>query len=139
MKFITPPFMKFTGSILLLTIAFRAVLTYTLQHQLFVGVIVTALLYGLMMFGCGFYFGKKDAEYLPILDVGFRTNLTTFLICNGVGELWFAFHLNAPADSLYGLRLTELIWGALLVIHFIIFLLCRRNAINSLDKTDLFD
>lgn len=91
------------------------------------------------MFISGWYFGKKDGEYLPIYDVGFRFHFATYFIHNLVSYLWFAFDFESSYEKILNINTTALIWGAILIIHFIFYLWTRKNSINDLDKNDFFE
>lgn len=139
MKTITPFLLKFALTTTLLTIIFRYCLSYGISNESYMIIILAALLYGILMFSSGWYFGKKDGEYLPIFDVGFRFHLTTYLVHNIISELWFVFSFNSHYEKIETIHSTAIIWGILLLLHFIFFLWARKNSINNLNKTDLFE
>lgn len=139
MKLITPSLLKFTATILALTILFRHFLSASIAVHSSGRIIVTAVVYGLCMFLSGFYFGGKESRRLPISDVGFRFHLATYIVVIGVSELWFVLGLNAPGETVTGTNYTALIWGVLLVLHFVYFLIARRHTIKYIDKRELFE
>lgn len=139
MKTITPNLVKFAITASLVTILFRFALTFGIESKSNFLVILFSLLYALAMFVSGWTFGKKDREYLPIYDVGFRFHITTYLIHNIVSELWFALNFNSKFENISVIHSTAIIWGAFLFGHFLFFLWTRKNSINNLDKEDLFD
>lgn len=139
MKTITPNLLKFAGTSIVLTTIFRFALSYGIENKILTLSVSCAVLYGLAMFFAGWYFGRKDWEYLPIYDVGFRFHLATYLTHNGVSELWFLLGFSSELEIVGTIHITALVWGFLLFIHFIIFMWTRKNAINHLDKEDLFE
>lgn len=139
MKTITPYLLKFAVAAAFLTIVFRYFLSYGIDNKSAVIIALSAALYGTAMFVCGWYFGIKDGEYLPIYDVGFRFHATTYLIHNLISVLWFKLKLNSNYEQLQIIYITALIWGILLIIHFLFYLHARKNSINNLYKKDLFD
>ncbi|MGC4233464.1 MAG: hypothetical protein QM594_10840 [Niabella sp.] len=139
MKTITPFLLRFAMLATVLTIIFRYFLSYGIDTGTTAIIVSTAILYGLCMFMAGWYWGKKDGDYLPIHDVGFRFHLATFLVHNAISELWFILGLNSKYERIETIHITAICWSILLLLHFILFLYARKNTINSLDKTDLFE
>lgn len=139
MKTITPFLLKFALTALILTIIFRYFLSYGIENKSSIIITFSAIIYGVSMFISGWIFGKKDGEYLPIFDVGFRFHLTTYLIHNIISELWFIFGFNSHYEKIGTIHSTAIIWGIFLIIHFIFFLWARKNSINNLNKEDLFE
>ncbi|MFW6371519.1 MAG: hypothetical protein ACOC10_09995 [Bacteroidota bacterium] len=122
-----------------LTIIFRYFLSYGIEKQFGIIIIISAAAYGLLMFAFGWYFGRKDGEYLPIYDVGFRFHLTTYLIHNGLSLLWIGLGFGSKYENLNVSIVVAIYWGIFLLIHFIFFLWARKNSINNLDKEDIFE
>lgn len=139
MKTITHNLVKFAIAAIILAILFRFFLTYGIENRSNLIISFSALFYAIAMFMSGWIFGKKDQEYLPIYDVGFRFHLTTYLIHNSISELWFLFDFNSKDETITIIHFTTIIWSLFIIGHFILFLWTRKNAINSLDKKDLFD
>lgn len=139
MKFSTPFLIKFAISSSILTVVFRGILSYGVSKHLNALIITSAILYGIAMFVIGKYFGKKDHTYLPILDIGFRSHLVTYIIYNFISIMWFLLGLNAAQESIVVVYNTALIWGIFLVIHFIFYIYKRKDSINSLNKKDIFE
>lgn len=139
MKPITPYLIKFAITAAFLTIAFRYVLSYGIEHQNHNANIYSAVLYGSLMFVSGWIFGKKDNEYLPIFDIGFRFHLTAYLIHNGLSLSWVSLGLGAKDESLSIALMVAAYWGVFLVIHFIFYMIARKRTIDSLDKEDIFE
>lgn len=138
-KMITPYLLRFMIAATLLTIVFRYLLSYFLTNEQYIGVILIAMGYGLGMFFSGLYFGKKDGAYLPIFDIGFRFHLATFVVHNALSIVWLKWGNPSAKESLNQLWVSMCIWGVFLLIHFIAYLRLRRNAIDNLDKNDLFE
>ncbi len=139
MKTITPYLLKFALTATVLTILFRYFLSLGIETQSGVIIAVSAVSYGILMFASGFYFGKKDSEYLPIFDVGFRSHLTTYIIHNGISLLWIGLGFGSKYEHLSLSITIAMYWGLFLLIHFILFLWARKQSINNLDKDNIFD
>lgn len=129
----------FAVAAMILTIIFRYSLTYGIEHRSSIIVILSASIYAVALFLSGWFFGKKDRAFLPVYDVGFRFHLIVYLIHNILSELWFVFGFNAKSENVITIHTTAIIWGLFLAGHFIFFLWTRKNAINNLDREDLFD
>ena len=139
MKTITPFLLKFALTATVLAIIFRYFLSYGIDNKTIIIIVLSSVIYGVSMFVSGWYFGKKDGDYLPIYDVGFRFHFTTYLIHNLVSELWFVFGFNSNYERIGVIHFTAIIWGIILLLHFLLFLKARKNSINNLDKAELFE
>ena len=139
MKLFTINLLKFSIVALLLTVAFRFVLSFSLEKGSPLPVIVTAVLYAVGMFTSGWIFGKKDYIELPLFDIGFRFHLMTYLICNGIGELYFLAGLQSSYEKVSSVHTTAWIWGLFFLIYFIIYVISRTKSILGIDKYDIFD
>lgn len=139
MKLIAHNLIRFAITATALTILFRYALTYGIENKSNLIVVLSASIYAIAMFLTGWTFGKKDRMYLPIYDVGFRFHLATYLVHNIISELWFMLDFNSKYENITVIHSTAIIWGLFLIGHFVFFLWTRKNAINNLDKEDLFD
>lgn len=140
MKFITDNLVKFSLCLIALTILFRYGLTTSLTQNSLLLVCLVAFGYSCAIFGLGLFWGKKDQDILPWHDVGFRFHLMTYLICNGIGELWFflEFH-DSNYEHVSHVHFPAIIWGLVLMFHFIYFLITRKETIDGIDKAELFE
>lgn len=136
---VTPNLLKLTLTTVILTIIFRIGLSTAITLKMMVAVILCAILYFILMWLNGFYFGKKEYEYLPINDVGFRWHLSTFIAHNVVSVLWFVFGFESKYEHINTIYITALIWLVILIGHFIYFLSLRKSSISNLHKDDLFE
>lgn len=139
MKTITPYLIKFAVTTILLTAVFRYFLSYGIEYQSQITIAVSAISYALFMFASGWHFGRKDGDFLPIYDVGFRFHLTTYLIHNGISVLWILLGLGSKYENLNIIIMVAIYWGVFLLLHFILFLRAKKNTIHNLDREDLFD
>jgi hypothetical protein len=110
-----------------------------LQNRLFSIIWFFVIGYGVTIFIFGWIFGKRDNLTLPLYDIGFRFHLSTFIICNLIAEGWYFLGLQSDYENIRTVHLTVLIWGAFLLIHYILFLITRKNAINGIKKSELFE
>ena len=139
MKIITPQLFRFAVVISVLTIVFRFSLSHMIENKSGYMILIIAILYFLGMFMSGFHFGKKDREYLPIYDVGFRFHFTTYFIYNGISELWFMLGLNSGYETISVVHYTAIIWGGFILMHALFYIRAKRKSIDNLDKRDLFE
>jgi hypothetical protein len=139
MKIVTPHLLKFAITSIFLTIAFRASLTYGIENEQYGIAMISAVIYGALMFTAGWIFGKKDGEYLPIFDIGFRFHLTTYVIHNGISLLWMMLGFSSDKENFSIITNVAFYWGIFLVIHFIFYLIARKRTIDSLDEEDIFE
>ena len=139
MKSINQYLSKFAITILVLTVLFRYSLSTLLSNKEFILVIIPSILYFFAMFISGFYFGKKDKEFLPIFDIGFRFHFVTYIVYILISEIWFLMRFASKYENIKTVHITAIIWGFFLVIHFVFYLVAKKNSINNLDKSDLFE
>ncbi|OQD44412.1 hypothetical protein BUL40_02340 [Croceivirga radicis] len=139
MKTITKHLLSFALIAIIATIAFRYFLSYGIENQSTIIVTTSAIIYGISMFLAGWVFGKKDGEYLPIFDLGFRFHLTTYLTHNGISLLWILLGFGSKYEKLEWTVMVAVYWGFFLFLHFIYYLWARKNSIDNLDKEDLFE
>lgn len=139
MKTITPYLLGFALTATVLTIVFRYFLSYGIENQSGIIINISAATYGLLMFASGWHFGRKDGEYLPIYDVGFRFHLSTYLIHNGLSLLWIGLGFGSKYENLNASIMVAIYWGVFLILHFMFFLRAKKNSIDNLDKEDLFE
>ena len=139
MKTITPYLLRFALTATVLTIVFRYFLSYGIENQSGIIITISAVTYGLLMFASGWHFGRKDGEYLPIYDVGFRFHLSTYLIHNILSLLWIGLGFGSKYENLSVSIMVAIYWGIFLLLHFMFFLWTRKNSIDNLDKEDLFE
>jgi hypothetical protein len=102
-------------------------------------VIICSIVYGILMWFNASYFGRKEYEYLPIYNIGFRFHLSTFLAHNIVSVLWFVFAFESKYENIKVIYITALIWSVILIIHLIYYLSIRKETIKNLDKENLFE
>lgn len=139
MKMLTPNLLKFAIVAALLTVLFRYLLSSLLSRGEFPLLIPLGIGYFIAMFVSGWIFGKKDYEYLPMLDFSFRIHFITYVICNVIGQAWFLLGLQSHHESVRSAHMMALLWGIALTIHFVIYLTGRKHRIKGLNKTDLFE
>lgn len=139
MKTITKHLLSFALIAIIVTIAFRYFLSYGIENHSTKVVTNSAIIYAISLFVAGWVFGKKDAEYLPIFDLGFRFHFTTYLAHNGISLLWILLGFGSKYEKLEWTVMVAVYWGIFLLLHFIYYLWARKNSIDNLDKEDLFE
>jgi hypothetical protein len=100
---------------------------------------ILAILYFILNFGIGWFFGKKDYESFPLYDIGFRFHFATYVVFNIIWELWFLFGLQSRVENAKIAHQIALFWGIFLLLHFIIYLFDRKNTFKGLDKSEIFE
>ena len=139
MKCITTNQLRFAIVLIVLTIPFRLGLSRLLDAEMFTGAWVLASVYAVVVFAMGWIFGRKDYESLPIFDIGFRFHLTTYIICNAIAEILFYLNFNSRFENVKVVHLTAIYWGVFLLMHFVVFMATRRNAIKGINKSEIFE
>ncbi|MCZ4694561.1 hypothetical protein DWB61_05850 [Ancylomarina euxinus] len=136
---ITPNLLRFTLVTVVLTIIFRLGLSTSITNKIIIAVIISAVVYAILMWINGSFFGRKDYEYLPFYDIGFRFHLSTFLAHNIISIFWFVFGFESKYENINTIYITALIWSVFLIVHMIYYLSVRKSSIKNLDKEDLFE
>tara|TARA_B110000240_G_C13508215_1_gene457537 strand:+ start:2985 stop:3407 length:423 start_codon:yes stop_codon:yes gene_type:complete len=136
---ITSNLIKFTFATAVLTIIFRIGLSTSINNKMIAAVIICSIVYGILMWLNCSYFGRKEYEYLPIYDIGFRFHLSTFLVHNIISIVWFVFGFESKYENIEVIYITALIWSTFLIIHLIYYLSIKKSSIKNLDKEDLFE
>ena len=139
MKTITTYLLRFALTAAMLTIVFRYFLSNGIENNSGITIALSAIIYGIAMFIAGWYFGKKDGDYLPIFDVGFRFHLATYVVHNVISLLWIGLGFGSKYEKLSVSVMVAIIWGFFLLLHFIFYLFSRKNSINNLSREDIFD
>ncbi len=139
MKTITSNLLKFAIFFAVGSIVFRFGLSWSITNHVVFWMWIFAIMYFIFNFSIGWFFGKKDYEFFPLNDVGFRFHFVTYILFNAVWELWFLFGLQAPVESVKIAHQIAFFWGIFLLIHFIIYLFNRKNTIKGLNKSDIFE
>lgn len=138
-KLITPNLVKFSLATIILTVIFRFSLSHFLATEQFTWVLICSVLFGASMFISGFVLGKKDHQFLPIFDIGFRFHLATYVFNMLFTELFFLLNFQSEKESIGTVHNTGLIWGAFLLVHFVVYLIIKKKSIKNLDKNSLFE
>ena len=139
MKTITKYMVGFAATALVLTIAVRFSLSTLIEAKLFTIANILGGIYAVSVFIAGWVFGSKECKHLPIYDVGFRYNFVTYLIFSGVSELWFILGLNSAYESIGFIHYAAILWGALVITHYLFYRRFQKQSIDGLNKDDLFE
>ncbi len=139
MKTLSKNLLLFSICLFTLTILFRFSLSSVLQNRLFSSIWIVAATYGVLVFIIGWTFGKRDNLHLPLYDIGFRFHLATYIICNLIAELWHLIGLQSDYENISYIHLTAIFWGIGLIIHYVIYLVTRKNAIKGIKKSEIFE
>ena len=136
---ITKPLVQFILVTILLTILFRISLSELLNNQLWNLVFIPPLIYFILMYVSGRFFGIKEYEYLPIGDIGFRFHLSTFVVFFTVSYSMSYLEYMSSSEPKGIIDTTLLIWGILLFSHFVFYQKFKRKNIKGINKEDIFD
>jgi hypothetical protein len=136
---ITKPLVQFIVMTTLLTILFRISLSELLNGQLWNFVFIPPIIYFILMSVSGRFFGIKEYEYLPIGDIGFRFHISTFIVFFTVSYSMYYLDYMSNSEPRGILDTTLLIWGILLLTHFIFYQKNKRNNIKGINKEDIFE
>ena len=139
MKIITMPLLKYALILIIITLFFHFFLSTALDYGYFNYVGIVAIVYGITVFIVAWYFAKKDNEYLPWYDIGFRFHLSTYIIHNVIANIWISGGLNSRYEKISSVADTALYWGLGLVLHFIFFLIVKRRTIKGLKKSEIIE
>ena len=150
-NFITKYLLSFSITVFILTLGFRILGSYFLSDDINIEIdenyfketipliAILNIVYFTSMMGAGFFFGKKDHKTLPLIGIGFRYNLVSFLIFHIISLFWFISNLNSSFESIEELKYSSIIWGTSVLIHFYVFYKSKNKIINEINKVDLFD
>lgn len=139
MKALTKNLMYFAFFFFIGAIVFRYGLSEFLEDRSFQLVWAIAVIYFFYNFFIGWFFGKRDYETIPLNDIGFRFHFVTYFLFISVSFLWFSFGLHSQYESINHVYNTALFWGIGVLVHFIFYLIARKNSINGLNKEDIFE
>lgn len=136
---ITKSLIQFITVTTFLTVIFRISLSEFLNEQLWSFVFIPPLIYFILMYVSGRYFGIKEYKYLPIGDIGFRFHVSTFIVFLIVSYLMYYLGYMSNSEARGILDITILIWGIFLIIHMILFFKSKNDNIKGINKEDIFD
>ena len=139
MKTITSNLLLFALFATVIAVVFRYLLSFGIENQLSYLYFSAPVFYGIAMFICGWFFGKRDWLKLPIYDVGLRFHLVTYIVHNAISEFWYLFGFNSSREKIEQIHWTAIIWGIVMLFHVVVFFWTRKNAINNIEKKDIFE
>lgn len=130
---------QFAISTLILNLAFRISLSFGIENHLNVVILLSSLLFSIMLFLAGWYFGVKQRSYFPMKDFGIRFHLINFVIFHSVAFSWIGLGFGSKYENLFITKMIAIYWSTALLLHLIMYFYYRKTRINDLDKEDLFD
>jgi len=139
MKALTKNLMYFAIFFFIGAVVFRYSLSHFLENRSYDLVWIIAVIYFFFNFFIGWFFGKRDYESLPLYDVGFRFHFVTYLLFNIISVIWFSLGFHSQFERIGYVYALALFWGTGLLIHFIIYLIARKNSISGLNKEEIFE
>lgn len=139
MKTATKNLMYFAIFFFIGAIVFRYFLSLIVENRLFDLTWILSAIYFVFNFLIGWYFGKRAYESLPLYNIGFRLHFVTYFLFNITALLWFWLGFHSQFESISFIYDIALIWGFFLVVHFIYFMVARKNTIKGLNKEELFE
>ena len=139
MKYFTQNIRKFAGYTLVITLVFRYFISAALRNHYYLSAILSAIIYGILIFIVGWIYGKKEKEFLPLYDIGFRLHLITYIICISISEAWFLLGFQSQYEKIISIHYCAIFWGIGLILHSLFFLKTRKKVINGLKKDEIFE
>ena len=126
-------------SVAVLTLVFRVGLSYCINNQMGSWAIIISTIFGLSLFMLGWILGKKHSLNIFTYGSGFHFHFIDYLAFGIVSEIWMLFGYPAQ-NELTILHYTLLFWGIGVLIHFIIFLIIKKNkTIDGVNKSEIFE
>ena len=138
MKIFTKHIVVYAFLVAVYTLLFRVGLSYCLDQSEWTWLWVVAGLYGLMLFVSGWFLGKAEVMRNSFFDLGLRMHLTTYLIFAAISLGWFYLGNPNPNERIRDIILALTIWGVMVIIHVVVFLLTRKYTIRGIRKDELF-
>jgi hypothetical protein len=129
----------FAISFVAFTLLFRLGLSHFLEAEKFRTVMWIAISYGLLLFAVGWIFGRAHGVSTFQFDIGITFHITGYLAWSITSLMWFWTGLNSSMESINSVYQAMAIWGVFLAVHFLVFLLVRKNSIKGIHKSEIFD
>ena len=139
MKFITKNLIIYAALLFIYSVVFRYALSSILNAGKFNLAWIVGIVYGLFIFVTAWNLGKAHSLKKFVFDAGLGFNLTTFIIWGLVSELWFLLDFSSKYETIKAVHYTLIFWGALLIIHFIVYWRLRSRTIKGVLKSEIFD
>jgi len=130
--------LRFIGVIALWNILFRFSLSYVLENEFWPLVILPPVIFFLLMFYTGRYFGLKQWNDLPV-NKSFTYHVSTFVVFFLVSYGFYFLGLLSQHEPISGINYTLFFWGIGLLISFFHSMNVMKNTIKGLDRDQLFD
>jgi hypothetical protein len=130
--------LRFIGVIALWNILFRFSLSYVLENEFWPLVILPPVIFFLLMYFTGRYFGLKQWNDLPV-NKSFTFHVSTFVVFFLVSYGFYFFGLLSQHEPISGINYTLFFWGIGLLISFFHSRNVMKNTIKGLDRDQLFD
>ncbi len=139
MKIITRQLAWFAVLFSVYTILFRLLLSTALEQETYRIIWLYAILYFVIIFVTAWNLGKVDSMKKLFFDAGLRFHVTNYLCFGLISELWFILGLNSSKESITSVHFTLIFWGLGVILHFIIYLILRKQTIRGILKSEIFD
>jgi hypothetical protein len=130
--------LRFIGVIALWNILFRFSLSYVLENEFWPLVILPPVIFFLLMYFTGRYFGLKQWNDLPV-NKSFTFHVSTFVVFFLVSYGFYFLGLLSQHEPIIGINYTLFFWGIGLLISFFHARNMMKNTIKGLDRDQLFD
>ena len=119
---------------ILLSLVFFKLLIDDLTIEAYGNLWIYALIYGIVMFLNGLYFGYNDPVRETRHDLGFQYHLITYIIVNVIGINWFIFKFADSGNAFFWIVIQCVPWGLGVLLHYYLSLRC----IKGMDKEEIF-
>jgi len=129
----------FGVTLLILTIVFRYLKTYSLDQQSLIMTGILGIVYCISIPILAWGVGGKNFRTHLFLKTGMLYNLTAFIIYVIISELWHILGFASQYEYIFTIHRTAFLWGLGVIIHLIIYLYSRKYTIKDYQKEDIFD
>ncbi|MAT39238.1 MAG: hypothetical protein CL946_06510 [Ectothiorhodospiraceae bacterium] len=130
----TRNFWVFCGFALIATNLFYLALAETIANQLWLELVIAALLYPASMFVVGFTLGYSDYKKGERRNADFLYHLATYIVVVGSWGIWSLFGWYPQSDPLYN-ALGYAGWALGLLIHYFF----ARRTLRGYDPEEIFE
>lgn len=134
-KVLTRYLIAFSASASILTVIFRYFFSSGISNESMSQVTISAILYACAMYWIGYMFGRKERLYTPWYDIGFRWNLSSYIVHMAVSLAWFQYGFNSPNESINVVYSYGIIWGVLVLCHYLVYNSYRKRTLGRANNT----
>lgn len=139
MKSKTQFLLLFAVGCIVLTAAFRLILSHVINAGAIPAIVFTGIGYFASLFAMGWLIGHKFYKRSYRAGIAFPMHLITFLVFSLISWAWFVWGNKSAYEHLWHLYLPLIIWLPALAFTYILHIRRRQNSIDGIDKDSLFE